>query len=113
MPFHVGMMSSCVPGEGSSNRTLAAGCSTVRPSRSGPAKVTPTMRRGKGSDATDLDPGETGAAPAGPALRPDRLDFSGAHRTQRKCPEVSASLEDGMVGLPLGLSRLSWGNDYE
>jgi len=33
------------PGNGSSNRTLAAGCSTIRPSRSGPAKVTRTMRR--------------------------------------------------------------------
>ena len=44
MPFHVGITSSVVPGEGSSSRTLAAGRSTAKPSRSGPVSVARTSR---------------------------------------------------------------------
>src|SRR5207248_6606286 len=44
LPFQTGTTSSCAPADGIRSRTLAAGCSTVSPSRSGPAKVTRTMR---------------------------------------------------------------------
>src|SRR6476646_6582411 len=43
------MISSVAPEAGSSNRTLAAGSSTFRPSRSGPANVTRVMRGPNGS----------------------------------------------------------------
>ena len=39
LPCQVGMTSSAEPEEGSSSRTLAAGCSTTRPFSSGPATV--------------------------------------------------------------------------
>ena len=44
LPFQLGTNTSGVPGGGSSSRTLAAGCSTVKPSRSGPANVTRSIR---------------------------------------------------------------------
>ena len=82
MPFQVGMTSSCAPGDGSSSRTLAAGCSTIRPSRSGPPNVTRTMRGLKCSTrrtATRRNRGGSRRARTVVGLRSDGLMAPASH----------------------------------